>query len=585
MDSKRAALLFGAGAFVFALLVRLIGIGWGLPNELHNQSYHPDEPVIYAYSQQIEPTKLDFVPGFYNYGTLYLSLLRVTTDIVAGYGGGPANDSEAEYWRSVGRYHKAGRVLSALAGAGTVWIVLLMLWPRVGRFGALAGAAAMALAPGHVVHSRFQTVDVLATFFLAVSLYFCLRMLRVGEGGPPEDRSYMGFALWAGVFAGLSAGTKYTGILALVALAVVVLAERRGVSWRALLVGVAASLFVFVLTTPGAVLDSARFLNDFRYEMTHTQTGHGLVFAGTPNGFVFHLSNLFFALGLALTVLATGGLVRACVKRHAWAFALVAFALVYYVLIGRAEVKFLRYVFPLLPVLAVGFGWLVSRAHISPKPMVKGSVMFFAIFGIGGLDGGGGAMTASATAWMAGEDPRDQVARELKDLSDEGTVVGLTSDPWFYTPPLFADSALPRAVPFELRDEAMRSVSEPSVARFVPEDASARLDFDVRLLSELMPDYVVISSFEIGDLNRMNKLPSPPKGFETQVGRAEEFMDTLQTGYELWKVRGADGAGLPHDMMYVRPVIEVWRRKNDSTTPSPGTSTTSGPSGAPVPTP
>ena len=194
-------------------------------------------------------------------------------------------------------------------------------------------------------------------------------------------------------------------------------------------------------------------------------------------------------------------------------------------------------------------------------------------------------MTANTTVWMAGEDPRDQVARELKDLSDEGTVVGLTSDPWFYTPPLFADSALPRAVPFELRDEAMRSVSEPSVARYVPEDAGARLDFDVRLFSERTPDYVVISSFEIGDLNRMNKLPSPPKGFETQVGRAEEFMDTLQTGYELWKVRGADGAGLPHDMMYVRPVIEVWRRKNDSTTPSPGTSTTSGPSGAPVPTP
>jgi hypothetical protein len=194
-------------------------------------------------------------------------------------------------------------------------------------------------------------------------------------------------------------------------------------------------------------------------------------------------------------------------------------------------------------------------------------------------------MTASATVWMTEEDPRDLVARELKAVSGEGTVVGLVSDPWFYTPPLFADTALPRTVPFQLRDEAMRAATKPRVVRFVPEDARTRLDFDARLLSDLEPDYVVISSFEIGDLNRMNKLPSPPRGFETQLGRAEEFMDTLQTGYELWKVRGADGAGLPHDMMYVRPVIEIWKRKNDSTTPSPGTSTTSRPSGAPAHTP
>jgi len=121
--SDRRRLYWALGVFAVALIVRLIGIGWGLPNEQRNQSLHPDEPVIWAYSQSIEPAKGDFTPGFYNYGTFYLTILRVSTDIVASYGGGPKDDSEQALWRAIGRYHKAGRVISALAGAGTALFV------------------------------------------------------------------------------------------------------------------------------------------------------------------------------------------------------------------------------------------------------------------------------------------------------------------------------------------------------------------------------------------------------------------------------------------------------------------------------
>ena len=237
LDPKRRTLLLGLGVFVVALAVRLVGIGWGLPNDIRNQSLHPDEPVVFAASQRIEPSHLQFVPGFYSYGTLYLTLLRMTTDVVTAYGGGPKDSSEKAMWRAVGRYHLAGRVLSALAGAATAWIVFLVLWPRTGLLGSLFGSMAMAFAPGHVVHSRFQTVDVLATFLLVVSLYFALRMLSPPDGDAPSDRNYLKWAAWAGLFAGLSAGTKYTGILALVALAAVVIAERRKGGWKALALG------------------------------------------------------------------------------------------------------------------------------------------------------------------------------------------------------------------------------------------------------------------------------------------------------------------------------------------------------------
>lgn len=566
--------LVALGVFFFALIVRLFGIGWGLPDDLHDFSYHPDEPVIFGYSQQIQPTKLDFTPGFYNYGTFYLTVLRIATDMADAYGAGPKNESEHETWMAVGRYHLAGRMVSALAGAATALVVFLLLLPRANLLGALMGAGALALAPGHVVHSRFQTVDVLATFLLALSLYFAVKFVEDESAGAK-------CAVFAGLFAGLSAGTKYTGILALVSLAVACALSKKPHRWSALAFGTLASIVAFVIVTPGCLLDSQKFFQDFAYEMAHTSEGHGLVFADTPSGFLYHWANLFIAVGPAIVVLGALGIARACQRKHAWAIVLTAFFVAYFVLIGRAEVKFMRYVFPLVPVIAVGFGWIVSRAHESPRASLRFVVMFFAIMGLGGVFGGGAMRTATYTAWMSGPDPRDVTATELGGA----TSVGVVSDPWYYTPPYYPQTGLPRAVPFEKRKSAMDASLEPPVVQYVPANADDRFDWDVRLLKETRPEYVVFSSFETEGLDRLVKLPSPPAEFKTQIERAEEFMDTLSTRYALQKVHGADAFGLPHDLRYIRPEIQVWKIKADSSTERPGSSTTSPSSGAPAATP
>ena len=654
-DRKR--LYWALGVFAVALLVRLIGIGWGLPNDQRNHSLHPDEPIILGSSQQIEPAAGDFTPGFYNYGTLYLTITRVATDIVSAYTGATLDEplflvanedvrQEAgitsaesgeidgilermvdgvgasqsvgeqqahlrlarvnvreligpEKWRVVEQIsasnfrtlYLAGRVISALAGAGTALFVFLILYGRVNLLGSSFGAAVMAFAPGHVVHSRFQTVDVLATFFLVVSLWFALRISKPDEGDGASDKLYMKLAVWAGVFAGLSAGTKYTGILALVALVAVVLLDSRAIRWKALAFGVGAALLAFFITTPGALLESAKFMADFKYEMTHTQTGHGLVFAGTGSGFIFHIENLFVAFGLFATLLGAVGLLRASYRRHAWAIALLAFALVYYILIGRAEVKFMRYVFPLIPVLAVGFGWMMSRAHISPKPRVRILVMIGGFLGVGGLGGGvtgllGGGLSSTVlmTSWMVLPDLRDVVAEQIKEAVKPGETVGFVSDPWFYSPPLYPNSGAMRSVPFSVRHGEMLEARGPSLLRYVPDNPAERFDRDKRLLTELEPDYVVWSSFEWVDIDRIMKLPSPPAEYETQIEQTGEFMDTLRTWYWLWKVHGDLGPLLPHDLAYIRPSIEVWKKNTDSASPSSGTSTTSEQSEGPAST-
>src|SRR6185369_16353662 len=120
-------------------------------------------------------------------------------------------------------------------------------------------------------------------------------------------------------------------------------------------------------------------------------------------GYVYHLSNLAVGFGTILTVIGVVGLFRAVWKKHPWAIALALFAVAYYLLIGRAEVKFLRYTFPLIPVLAIGAGWLVGRAHTHPKPQWK-AIGALGLLGLGGFWGGGAATAVAATSVMA--DPK-----------------------------------------------------------------------------------------------------------------------------------------------------------------------------------
>lgn len=541
--------------FALALGLRLIGIGWGLPNGLHNQSYHPDEQVIWAYSQQIEPTKLDFTPGFYNYGTLYLTLLRIASDVVAGYGSfGPPSDPQS-VWRYMGACHLAGRVLSALAGSVAVLFVFLLLRGRIHVIGAAAGALLLAVSPSFLVHSRFQTVDVVATMFLAISLWQCARIL--------DDANPARCAAWAGVLAGLSAGTKYTGVLMLIpiAIACVMRAKGSGLPKAAGPISIGGFLLAFFLATPGVLLESSAFLRDFRYEMLHTATGHGLVFEGMGSGFLVVLVNLGYSLGVLAVLLSLVGLIWSARIGTRWIWLALAFAVPYYILLGRAEIHFVRYTFPLLLVLALGFGWLVGRAH-----ELKGAHRLTVMIAIVAL-GVSLQLGTSFTSAMAGREPRDTLAEFLKGQSNESTTVGIVSDPWYYTPALIPDVAIMRGQR-SLQLGEMDASHAPRVVQYVAGSQADRYDWDVRLLDELRPDYVVFSNFEVGPVARL----SETTGKYIQVDRFKEFESRLTQDYALvggpavdlslpLKRRYSAANHLVEDLAYVRPVLWLWKRK------------------------
>jgi 4-amino-4-deoxy-L-arabinose transferase-like glycosyltransferase len=528
--------------FLIALALRLVNIKWGLATDAHFASYHPDEAVNWLYAQNIEPSKLQFTPHFYNYGTFYMTIIRICSDMARVYYG-HSETNDPLFWSYVSVGTMLARVLTAIMGAGTAVVVTLMSRRFLSKTGAIAAGAAIAFAPAHIVHSGFMTVDVPALFLLSLGMFCALSVLPRGD---EEEVIQVGrWVLFSGLFIGLSAGTKYNGALGMLTLWTV-LAISRPKNWLLeCFKGLGASIVAFVISTPGCLLETGKFLADVKFEADHSRTGHGLEFVGTPNAFFYHFSNLDYGLSILVLLFGLVGLAQAAKAKQGWIYALLAFFVPYLMLIGTSEVKFMRYCFPLMIGLAAGYGSFVSsirQVGLQRLVLIVSSVfalgMWFAV----------GACT--------GPDPREVVGQFLRDpRNGAGSSVGVVSDPWYYTPDLYPEAQYPR--PFANQDyEAMDRTANPRVVQ-----AKRGSQWDLGLITQVKPAFIVYSNFETTNFERM--LRSGVQDYAPDVQRFTTFMKLLPQDYDLLQVEGSgqDSLWPVNDMMYVRPRLWVWKRK------------------------
>lgn len=348
------------GVLLLALALRVWGLAWGLPSATHFFSYHPDESVVLEAAMSMNVFAGRLLPHFYHYGSLQLYLVNFLNSLAFLFGAADIVPKPLPLWHEQwARLYLIGRLLTVTMGVGTVWATYALgarLW---GRRAGLLGALVLAVTPLHAQHSHWLTVDVPATFWVMLSLAWAARLAT-------EDAKPTRAALWAGVFAGLAAATKYNMALTLLPVVAACLVARRpqGIGIAAL--GFAAA---FLVACPGALLETPVFLHDVRFEAVHVQNADDPTFRGTGNGFVYTIArNLYAGLGLPLLLLSGAALVYALVRRTRGDGLLAAFALPYYVLVSLAAVRYARYVIPLLPVLAVWAGRLIDECSRIPHP-------------------------------------------------------------------------------------------------------------------------------------------------------------------------------------------------------------------------
>lgn len=535
--SSRLGLLLTLFIVGLSSALRLWGLKWGLPNELHDYSYHPDEFLTIGAAFGVIYLRRTWNPGFFNYPSLFLYLSALVIAIMVGYG---ASVSPASVYLWV-------RAVSALMGVCAVWATLWAGTVLFERWVGLLAGLVICVAPIHVQHSHFATVDVPSTLFVALALGYSGLILQ-----RHRSRDY----ILAGAMAGLAAGTKYNaGIVILSAIGAHLASYgiRNGLSRFGYLAGLLGSAAVaFVVSTPGCVLARDQFVHGLLYEARHSVEGHGLVFAGTGNGFFYTLwGSIVPGLGVVFAALFLVSVFFVLTTRNKPALSIIAFVIPYYVLISLSQVRFARYALPLVPSMAILIAWTVSEAwqRFHGRRLVGRFVRIS--FAISYLIGVLLAMFTSIGLDLVQSqpDPRDQAARWVHRHIALASHVGVIDWPWFYSPPFeksIGFGALPQ------RQNATR------MSRY-----RIKVLLSDKNAWKPLPRWVVVSDYEVEDALRLKRNRTLSEEQHEQVERINWAVKVLQSKYRVRAKFGGSGVfvrwhRLPHDMRYVNPRITIY---------------------------
>jgi len=233
-----------------------------------------------------------------------------------------------------------------------VWVYLAVLRCRRRWMEALFAASVLAGSWELSYHSRWIAPDAIMMQFAALCLWLCMAALG--------SACWKKWAKWAAVAAGLAAGTKYPGALMLGP--VCFIAWVQGGRLRFLVKLCAVAFGVFLITTPGAILQPWAFIHWLGVQQHHyaMETHLGYTVTGAADhlwkiavyeAIVFSshqplLAAMFSLLSLAGAVdLLRTDWRRACV--------LAGFPLLYLLYFGSQRVMIVRNLLTVSPFLAV----------------------------------------------------------------------------------------------------------------------------------------------------------------------------------------------------------------------------------------
>jgi hypothetical protein len=386
---RRGGLLLVVGILVFAFGLRVWGLGFGLP-----YAYHPDEPTYVSQAlnlgagiigRQPNPTGLSHIL-FGEYAGYYLAgRLTGLFSSAAAF--------EQAYRANPSIFLLLGRLTSALLGTLTV-LVVYGLGTRLNRrtVGWLA-ALLLAIAFLHVRDSHYGVPDIATTFFISLAVLLCI------VASQKHSNRYLGLAAAA---TGLAVATKWSvwpiGFPLLIAFGVQLWwrsHHRLAPVSRQILFGLAIAfcfLAGFALGGFELFIKPATYIEyALREARAGEAGGFGLWQIDTVSGWEFYLKTLLYGLDAILLCLGIVGLVRraflAATRREVASVLLIAFPMIYFIVMGSTQHYFARYALPLIPFITVGaaeiviviYDWLVAKKNRSLARGITGLLVVAAL--------------------------------------------------------------------------------------------------------------------------------------------------------------------------------------------------------------
>lgn len=256
--------------WVFSLYTGAIGMDFS----------HWDENKLFRSLRDSIPEG-SLLPGWYNYPSMIydLTVLSLSPEIITTYRSDRSTFREVMKERLWGREAsevfrpRARMMFLGITSLSLLWTYLLVYlwtkqWPQ-----ALLSSAILASSWEFGYHARWIAPDsVLMQFGILTLLLVFLALHSSGR------RRYT-WLFAAAITAGMACGTKYFGGIFLVPVLIggyklLRDSDARRASYITLFLGLAAAFsLIFLIITPGALLDTARMIEDVQYEINHYQGG------------------------------------------------------------------------------------------------------------------------------------------------------------------------------------------------------------------------------------------------------------------------------------------------------------------------
>ena len=396
-----------AGIVVVGFLMRLSGIFWGMPLfDPYAQPYHPDEPKI--------------IGGAYNFPGDIITRTDLRYPTACHYTLGllvwPVKEMMTQHGQDPTWFiYLFGRLLSVCLGTATILLVYAIARSFYGTRCAIIASFLIAFSMLHVANSAWATTDVATSFFLTAFLFFLYK-----------TRNSDMMSLLCGIALGLLIGAKYTGGIALIALGVFLLISAyqqqnrltigiplRAMADRRLWIISATSIVVFLISTPGILVNTQAFLDSIESE--RNRMSHMSLPLWDPAVWKRQLFALFQSGGMPLAIVSILALfigVRRNVTFHLPVLIMVLAFLLYF---GSALLP--RYIIMIMPLLAILSAALMERVllfkpAIVSRVLVAGVLVFTLCY-------------AGLGAWSRYPDTRTEAARYIDEHVERGTSIGL----------------------------------------------------------------------------------------------------------------------------------------------------------------
>ncbi|MBA3416185.1 MAG: glycosyltransferase family 39 protein [Chloroflexia bacterium] len=571
-----------------ALALRLFGIDWDDGRRLH-----PDELFITDWvlvdrirpvwppdlgnlldpaTSVLNPRSVDPAKGTFRDDYAYGALPLFVTEAAAAI----ASLATGEDWHAADRVYLVGRALSALLDTVTVLVVYLIGRRVASTRVAILAATVAALAPMSIQLAHFFTTDSWLTCFVALTLLWAIRAAESGRVGA--------FAL-AGAGVGLGMATKGS-VFTLAGVVVVAVAydawQRRrmggsdrqvvGAAIQRATVGGGAALVAFALFEPYALARPDVYIAALRRQADIVSGSFDVPFTRQYVGttpVVYQVEQFVkWGFGPVAGLLALAGLALLAWRCRRSLAAGPLLALTWFVgygaVIALGETKFLRYLAPLTPVLAVAAGvaidaiWRRVGSRLGERAgAVAGAVLLAGV----------ALWSIAFVSIYAREHPRLAASRWIYANVPPGSVLG--SEYWDQALPMALDAGLsPGVRGYETFDIDLYADRPPAEA------ADAIFAFLDRV------DYVVLSSNRVETSIRPSPWRYPVQTRYYDLLHAErlgfslvaEFRADPALGSLRFDDQGADESFLNYDhprvLIYAKNGVEESRSRGVGATRS-----------------